>query len=220
MKKATLFTLVFICISAVTAVAVCGFSSVPKSVAEPSFVSVTSRVTLENNAVTETNEIGQTVDVTEQPLAETDVQDDIERMMSMLSINYCYNDAFSKDESLVMCAAAALKDFAVDAEGYGICVNAALVSGFVKDFYGVSVDETVLCDTNAPTGYIMTEPYGVGSFYHTLVSATPTADGYEVVTCLKTYCGGSDMTDCLVRSNFVRNEDSQFGFVLALAEVL
>lgn len=220
MKKAIFLMLASICVGAVTAVAVCGFSAIPNGTVESPFTEITSRVTVENNAEIETGEVGQTVAVTEQPSAETNVQDDINRLMSMLSINCCYNDAFSRDEALVMCAAIALKDFAVDVDGYGICVNAALVSGFAKDFYGVSFDDAVLYDADAPKGYIMIEPYGVGSFYHTLVSVTATADGYEVVTCLKTYYGGSDMTDCLVRSNFIRNESSEFGFVLALAEVL
>lgn len=148
------------------------------------------------------------------------VINDYDRMLSMLNLNYCYNSAFESEASLAGCAAVSLLDFATDAEGYGICVNASLVASFAESFYGVKLDAEAICSEDAPEGYILTDASECGVFYHKAVSFTETEYGYEAVTCLTTYYGGSDITDCLVKSRFVRNSESEFGFNLVSCETL
>lgn len=142
------------------------------------------------------------------------------RMLHMLNMNYCYNSAFESEKSLIGCAAVSLKDFASYDGEYGMCVNARLVESFAESFYGVKIDAEAVCGYDAPDGCVRIEAEGCETFCHTPVSFTPTDYGYEAVTCLKMYTGGSDMTDCLVKSRFVRNEASEFGFNLIFCETL
>lgn len=136
------------------------------------------------------------------------------RFVSMLNMNYCYGDTFKAPEKVAIAVAVTLTDYASDLPGYGICVNKALVAGFAESFYGVFLDSAELEFDNAPAGYVPTLCTEIGTQYHEPVSVTVTDSGYEVVTCVTFYYGGSDLETHLARSVFVENTDSEFGFNL------
>lgn len=143
-----------------------------------------------------------------------------QKFLGILNINYCYDFAFDEVDSMVNCAALSLYDYAYDSPGYGICVNSSLLSGFVKSLYGVEINATDFESTNAPEGYVSLIETDSCTLFHTLVSVTETDYGYEVLTCMATYYGGSDVETCLVKSKFVKNTSSEFGFNLLYAETL
>ena len=142
------------------------------------------------------------------------------RFLGMLNLNYCYNNSLNNVDSLAKCAAWSLADFSQDEIGYGRCVSAYLVEGFVESFYGVDIDAEDLVDDQAPKGYISLPKMEKETGCHSIVSFEKTADGYELLTCFYGYAGGEEYDTCLVKSKFVENANSEFGFNLVFCEVL
>ncbi len=141
------------------------------------------------------------------------------RFLSMLNINNCFNGALADEEAVAKCVATSLADYAQDKVGYGLCVSSYLVAGFAESFYGISL-EAGLVDQEAPNGYISLPQMGMDFNVHSLVSLTEAEDGYEVLTCMKSYQGGEEYDTCLVKSKFVQNNTSEFGFNLVSCETL
>lgn len=142
------------------------------------------------------------------------------RFISMLDLNHGFNSVLDREESVAKCAAVSLSDYACDITGYGLCVSAYLVQSFAESFYGIDLDVEALDDPDAPSGYISLPGMGMDTCVHTLVSITETDKGFEVITCMKSYEGGEDYDTCLVRSVFIKNSGSEFGFNLISCETL
>ncbi len=142
------------------------------------------------------------------------------RFISMLNINNAFNSALFDGQTLAKCVAVSLSDYAQDMVGYGLCVNSCLVEGLAKSFYGTSLAEEDLKDFEAPIGYISLPQMGMDINSHTLVSMIATDEGYEVLTCMRSYDGGEEYATCLVKSLFAVNLESEFGFNLVSCETL
>ena len=143
-----------------------------------------------------------------------------QRLISMLNMNYCYSSSFDSAEGMVGTAAVSLKDYLLDADGYGLCINAELVKGFIKEFYAVDIDTSLLEGVDAPQGYIAVNVTESVVATHTPVSLVNVGDEYTVVSCMKMYFGGSDTETVLVKTRFVKNTQSQFRFSIIYSEIL
>ncbi len=142
------------------------------------------------------------------------------RFVSMLNINNAFNDALEDEKMMVVCSAVSLSEYAQDVVGYGLCVNTCLAEGFAESFYGKKLSGTGYGDAEVLKGYIALPQMGMDINVHTLVSFDLTDDGYEVLSCMRSYDGGEEYATCLVKSLFVRNSASEFGFNLVSCEVL
>lgn len=171
------------------------------------------------NLGNDTAEEVETVKATSANITVWDEESLKTRFLSMLNINNCFNGALADEEAVAKCVAATLADYAQDKVGYGLCVSSYLVAGFAESFYGISF-EAGLVDQEAPNGYISLPQMGMDFIVHSLVSLTEAEDGYEVLTCMKSYQGGEDYDTCLVKSKFVQNSTSEFGFNLVSCETL
>lgn len=140
-----------------------------------------------------------------------------ERLVAMLNMNYCYGACFEDEKELSIRAAIALMDYCQEVEGYGFGVNASLVAGFMKSFYGVEVDPGDIADQS---GYVMIPSFECGTVLHTPVSITEEAGVITVVTCAEIYDGGEMLDTFLAKSEFVKDEVSEFGFNLKFSELL
>lgn len=142
------------------------------------------------------------------------------RFLGMLNLNHCFNSALSDEQKLAKCAAVSLMDYAQDKIGYGLCVSTYLIEGFVESFYGVKIPAEQMLDEAAPKGYISLMGTEAETLCHKTVTLTETEDGYEMLTCLYSYSGGEEYETCLVKSKFVKNPKSEFGFNLVYCETL
>ena len=142
------------------------------------------------------------------------------RLLGMLNLNRCFNSALNDEQKLAKCAAVSLIDYAQDKVGYGLCVSAYLVEGFVESFYGVEIPAEQMLDEAAPNGYVSLMGTEAETLYHKTVTLTETEEGFEMLTCLYSYSGGEEYETCLVKSSFVKNPESEFGFNLVYCETL
>ncbi len=142
------------------------------------------------------------------------------RLLGMLNFNHCFNSSLNDEHKLAKCAAVSLIDYAQDKVGYGLCVSAYLIEGFVESFYGVKIPAEQMLDESAPKGYISLMGTEAETLYHKTVTLTETEEGYEMLTCLYSYSGGEEYETCLVKSRFVKNPESEFGFNLVYCETL
>ncbi len=166
----------------------------------------------------ETTDSADTVEVAE-PLCELTAEELEIRFTNMLSLNYCYNGNFESNEMMAVCSAISLKDYADDLYGYGIGVGQNLVESFAENFYGEALNFDELEFKNGIDGYVLLPQYSVGTQNHTIVSVTPTADGFEVVSSVELYYGGNDIETCFAVSEFIAEPSSQFGFNLVSCEL-
>lgn len=149
--------------------------------------------------------------------AETDLKAMEERLVAMLNMNYCYGQGFDDANEISIRAAVALRDYAVETEDGGFGVNKSLVAGFMKSFYGVTVDP---CDIGNGQGYVMIPAVGCGEVLHTLVTITESEGEITVVTCAEIYSGGETADTFLAKSVFRRDGGSEFGYNLLFSELL
>lgn len=201
----------------------CVFVPVGETVTEKITVDeeIPTLVTAAKNETVLTEQVGaENVKLAKTVSAEPDEEWLKARFIGMLNLNYCYNSALENEDSLVKCAAWSLADYSQDKIGYGLCVSAYLIEGFVESFYGVYVDAEKLFDEDAPEGYISLPRMEMETGFHSIVSIDKVSDGYEVLTCLCSYAGGEEYETCLVKSKFTENPDSQFGYNLVFCEVL
>lgn len=208
---------------------VCLFSvvlSVTVVVCSARFVSVGSEVEktavkyLENEKTVVDSKLDTTEVSTEKEEAaelKIDVAAVEERLVAMLNMNYCYGANFEDEKELSIRAAIALEDYCKEVEGYGFGVNASLVAGFMKSFYGVEVDPIDIADQS---GYVMIPSYECGAVLHTPVSITEKDGVITVITCAEIYDGGEMLETFLAKSEFTIDESSEFGFNLNFSELL
>ncbi len=207
----------------VTVLLLCALIPVNQSTADSvaDDVTVPARITAAKNDTVLT-EVVESVDVKKVKSIEPEQDEEWlrARFISMLNINHCYNSAMTNEESLIKCAASSLADYSQDKIGYGLCVSTYLIEGFVEDFYGMKIPAEQMYDEEAPEGYISLPKMEMETGCHSLVTMTEIENGYEVLTCLYGYSGGGEYETCLVKSRFIKNSDSQFGFNLVLCEAL
>lgn len=137
------------------------------------------------------------------------------RLTNMLNINYCYGSSFSLDSGMITAASVTLADFADDLPDRGLCLSAALLEGFIKNFYGNDTDIYSLCDG----GLYEIPCMEVGTQCHEIISVTESGDSLEVISRVTFYYGGSDLTEAAARSVFVKASESDFGYNLKSCEL-
>ncbi len=140
------------------------------------------------------------------------------RFLNMLNHNFVYGEDLNTVEDIVNNAAIALLDLK---EGDFIAV--ANIAPFVKDMYGVTLDENAQLNVEFPqkAGYIYVIPRGFSVYSHDFVSATLNGDGtYTVKTKVTvSYHDGEDAEfDCTTL--FAPNGDSAFGYNIISSEIL
>ena len=175
----------------------------------------------EESAETLKAEADEAPDATEvtEPQRELTAEELEIRFTNMLNLNFCYNGNFDSNEMMAVCCAVSLNDYADDLYGYGIGVGQNLVEGFAENFYGVTLSFEEISAENKVDGYILMPQYSVGTQNHTVVSVTPTADGFEVVSSVELYYGGNDIETGFAISNFKIAPESEFGFNLISCEL-
>lgn len=186
-------------------------------------VTVPARITAAANepAVVNTAETMTVSAATEKAAVESlDTEQLTQRFLHMLNLNRCFNSALQRNDSLVKSVAVSLSDYAQDKVGYGLCVSSYLIQGFIESFYGIRLDIKDITDADAPEGYISLPCMEMEFECHTAVSVTETEDGYEVLTCMRSYSGGEEYDTCLVKSKFTKNSRSEFGYNLVYCETL
>jgi len=144
------------------------------------------------------------------------------RLLHMLNMNYCYNGEFKSDAKIIEGAQLTLLNYSINDEQYGRIISKSLVLNFIKDFYGVSVDQTAGEYKNfpAPDGFFAIYPRGYTVYKHSIVSIADDADNYTVVSAVTIYAHDGEALDALVSSKFVKNSASSFGFNLVSSEIL
>lgn len=141
------------------------------------------------------------------------------RFANMLNLNFCYNANFESDEMMAVCCAISLNDYADDLYGYGIGVGQNLVESFAENFYGAALNFEEIEFENKIDGYVLLPQYSVGTQNHTVVSVTPTDDGFLVVSSVELYYGGDDVETGFAVSQFRTAPESEFGFNLVSCEL-
>ena len=183
-------------------------------------VSVETNVATAKKAPTFT-EVNEQIAVAAKALPEELSAEQVEaKLLGMLNLNHCFNSALNDEYKLAKCAAVSLIDYAQDKVGYGLCVSAYLIECFVESFYGVKIPAEQMLDEDAPSGYISLMGTEAETICHKTVTLTETEEGYEMLTCLYSYSGGEEYETCLVKSRFVKNPESEFGFNLVYCETL
>ena len=180
---------------------------------------VTSEVATDDDGINEKLAPEEPISPESDPADGASTLDTDSVLMGMLNMNHCYGTAFDDVKEMGIRAAVALSDYSVELEGIGFGVNASLVSGFMKSFYGVDVDYTEL-EADGAEGYVLIPSVECGDIIHTPVSITETDGRITVVTCVEIYSGGDELETFLASSEFVRNEASEFGLNLLYSELL
>ncbi len=138
------------------------------------------------------------------------------RLTLMLSLNFCFGDAFLKDAEAVQCATLSLTAYAADLPGIGLAVNTCLIEGFVKSFYGVELS----AEAYATDGFVAVPVTDCGTRFYEIISVTETEEGFEVIAKTLSYFGGDGCSEEAVRAVFKPDTESEFGFNLVFAEIL
>lgn len=136
------------------------------------------------------------------------------RLASMLNLNFCYGDAFYNPERIATAITISLNDYADDLPAYGIYVNKALISGFALDFYGKEINFDQIEVEEAPEGYYPAPCFEYGTQFHKIKTITEIENGYEVISTVSFYYGGSDLEQYTAISTFENAPNSPFSFNL------
>lgn len=145
--------------------------------------------------------------------AEVSVNANEARFLNMLNHNFVYNGDFESVEAIVNNSLLALLDLR-DAENEDF-IKDAYVKGFVKDMYGIEIDDTTALNAEYPQmdGYLYIIPRGYTTYEHEIVSVKENEDGsftvVSEVTAANHDTAGETMTAV---SLFVPNQESAFGY--------
>ncbi len=137
------------------------------------------------------------------------------RFLNMLNHNYVYNEAFNSVEAIVNDSMPALinlresEDSSFIAERY--------VSDYIFNMYGITVDDysKINSDFDREDGFVYIIPRGYSTYVHKIASVTENEDGSFTVktnVTISSHDSGEYTEEC--ETLFVRNEKSQFGFVI------
>lgn len=172
----------------------------------------------------DSEEAEELVQKVEAKKADSDLVLDLEQVSekaeAMLNLNYCYNSSFEEIEGIINATALTLSEYLLDDGAHGLCINAELAKGFIKEFYGKEVDLSELEGVDAPQGYIAINITESVSLNHNIVSVQNINGQYTVVSSMKMYFGGDDMETVLVKTEFTENAQSQYGLNLIYSEIL
>lgn len=142
------------------------------------------------------------------------------RLLTMLNMNYCYGEVFEDATAVAERVAVTLADYATEVGDAGFCVNNALISAFIYDFYGIAADLDNQSIETGPAGYTAVPNAEIGTMVHTPVSIVENGDIITVVSCVEIYFGGNDMETFLAKSKFKVNPQSAYGYNLIASELL
>lgn len=144
------------------------------------------------------------------------------RLLHMLNMNFCYDQDFESDAKLIEDVQLSLLNYSVEDEEYGRIISKSIVSSFIKDFYGIDVEQTAGEYENlpAPDGFFVIPARGYTVFQHSIVSVTSAGNIFTVVTAANIDAHDGESYDALVSSKFVKNSASSFGFNLVSSEIL
>lgn len=145
---------------------------------------------------------------------------DSDKILLMLNRNYCYNSSLEDIGAMVGCATVTLFDLAIEDENGEFTISSALVCDFLKNFYGVDVTYEQMAEFCVEQNRVKVAEIECGVFEHNLVSLTEQDGVLVAVTCMTSYYGGDDVEKSLVKSKFVKNPESDYGFNLIYCEIL
>ena len=143
------------------------------------------------------------------------------RFLNMLNRNANYNSDFESLDIMLNNAVTAQLNLR-DKENEDF-IRADFVTGFIKDMYGIDIDDVSCFNTEYPQldGFVYIIPRGYTTYSHEFVSAKENEDGsstvYTIVT-VTTHDGTTETYECV--SLFVPNETSAFGYSLITSDLI
>ena len=143
------------------------------------------------------------------------------RFLNMLNHNFVYNSDFDSEDVLVNNSALALLDLRDSTnEDY---ISETYVKGFVKDMYGVEVEDMSALNVDYPQidGFLYIIPRGYTSYDHTIVSVEENEDGSFTVKSDVTIVDHDGVTEVhQAESLFVVNAESAFGYNMIYCNIV
>ncbi len=151
--------------------------------------------------------------------AETEVAEGIlkARFENMLSVNYLYGEDFESDRTVIENSILPLLEKSVEGQ-----ISKDLVLNFIANMYGRQVDPTACYYEFAPAdeGMFTVLPRGYSEYSHEITSITENEGGYTVLSDTVINPHDSQPENVKVKTVFVPNEGSSFGFNIVSCEIL
>lgn len=161
----------------------------------------------------ESNEI-KVADVTEDNITDKVT---LSRFENMLNHNNLYNDDFNDDKVIIENSIISLLDYAAEGE-----IKKTLVTDFILNMYGRVVDENSAVYDRFPAseGNFAVIPRGFDKFSHNITFADEIDGGYVVYSVMTVDAHDGETYAVNVKSVFVPNEGSCYGYNILSSEFL
>lgn len=133
------------------------------------------------------------------------------RFENLLNLNRCFDDDFNSDKAIIENSEMSLVNYAIDGT-----VNKNLVLNFVGNMYGKKAN-----DFKVPASgenFVIT-PKGYSVYKHEILSVNETNGGFEVLSSMQVSSHDGEEYTVNVKSFFVANDLSDFGYNLLSCEI-
>ena len=134
----------------------------------------------------------------------------IARFENMLNHNYLFEDEFSSDRDVIEKSIISLNSYVDDNNE----IDKSVVLGFIKNMYGLSVDENSAVYSFAPAGAgkFAVIACGYSQVKHSNISAVFEEGRYVVSSDMTVSPHDGDAYTVKVKTIFVENKESSFGY--------